>query len=57
MIKANEVIIVDYKREVQDIRHHEQVRKYRDLLQAMGYKDISMYLVYIDDQELVKVDD
>ena len=57
MINADEAIIIDYKREVQDQKHHTQVRKYGDLLRQMGFNNISMYLVYIDDPQLVKVDD
>lgn len=55
MLDNREAIIVDYKREVQDPKHHQQVRKYRNVLDRMGYEQISMYLVYVNERELVKV--
>ena len=55
MIKDNQAIIVDYKREKRDPKHHQQIKQYGELLLAMGYKSVTMYLLYIDDLELVKV--
>jgi len=56
MIKGEQAIIVDYKREVQDAKHKNQVRKYRDLLRTMGYTDIRMFLIYVDEPLLIEVD-
>jgi ATP-dependent helicase/nuclease subunit A len=55
MIKDNKAIILDYKREQKDIKHHHQVKKYSALLKELGYDDIKQYLIYTDDQTLVEV--
>lgn len=55
MIKDNKAIIIDYKREQKDARHHQQIKNYGTLLTAMGYDNIEMYLIYTDDQTLVEV--
>ena len=55
MIKDENGIIVDYKREKESDKHAKQVITYKNLLEAMGYKNIKMYLIYIDDQKLVPV--
>ena len=55
MIKEEKAIIIDYKREKKDPKHHKQIKNYGDLLQKMGYRPIAMYLIYIDDQTMVEV--
>jgi hypothetical protein len=55
MVQNNKAIIVDYKREQKNDKHISQIRNYQKLLEAMGYTNITMYLLYIDDQDLVKV--
>jgi ATP-dependent helicase/nuclease subunit A len=55
MIKDNKAIIIDYKREQKDIKHHKQIKNYGKLLADMGYDKIEMYLIYTDDHTLVKV--
>jgi hypothetical protein len=55
MIKDNKAIIIDYKREQKDIKHHKQIKNYAKLLADMGYDKIEMYLLYTDDQTLVEV--
>ena len=55
MTKDNKTIIIDYKREQKDVKHHKQIKDYGKLLADMGYKNIEMYLIYTDDQTLVEV--
>ena len=55
MIKEGRAIIVDYKREKRSPQHQHQVKQYGELLRAMGYAPVAMYLLYIDDQRLVEV--
>ncbi|MEN8247930.1 MAG: UvrD-helicase domain-containing protein [Bacteroidota bacterium] len=55
MIKGKHAIIIDYKREQQDPKHHKQVKNYGALLKQLGYETIEMYLVYTMDQKLVEV--
>jgi ATP-dependent exoDNAse (exonuclease V) beta subunit len=55
MIKDKKAIIIDYKREQKDARHHNQIKNYGKLLTEMGYEEIEMYLIYTDDQSLVEV--
>ena len=55
MIEGARALIIDYKREKQDLKHHRQVKNYGQLLHNIGYAEVEMYLIYIDDQTLVKV--
>jgi ATP-dependent helicase/nuclease subunit A len=55
MLKDNKAVILDYKREQKDLKHHHQIKKYGTLLAEMGYEDIKCYLIYTDDQTLVEV--
>ena len=55
MTKDSKAIIIDYKREQKDIKHHTQIKNYGKLLADMGYNNIEMYLIYTDDQTLVDV--
>ena len=54
MTKDSKTIIIDYKREQKDTKHHNQIKNYGKLLLDMGYKNIEMYLIYTDDQTLVE---
>ncbi len=55
MVKDNKAIIIDYKREQKDIKHHIQIKNYAQLLAEMGYEQVEMYLIYTDDQKLEEV--
>jgi ATP-dependent exoDNAse (exonuclease V) beta subunit len=55
MTKDSKTIIIDYKREQKDAKHHNQIKNYGELLTDMGYQNIEMYLIYTDDQTLVEV--
>ena len=55
MLRDNKAIIIDYKREQKDTRHHQQIKNYGKLLSTMGYDAIEMYLIYTDEQTLVAV--
>ncbi len=54
MIKANEVVIVDYKFGAESESYHKQIRRYSSLIQKMGYERIDGYLWYVDSEKLVK---
>lgn len=55
MINANKAIIIDYKREQKDVSHHNQIKKYGDLLLELGFEEVEMYLIYITDRIMVEV--
>ncbi len=55
MVKNNAAIIVDYKREKKSQQHINQVKAYGKVLADMGYTPIELYLLYIDDQNLIEV--
>jgi ATP-dependent exoDNAse (exonuclease V) beta subunit len=55
MIKDKKAIVIDYKREQKDPKHHKQIKNYGELLLRMGYQNVEMYLIYIDDHSLVEV--
>ena len=58
MIKADEVVVVDYKfGQQKHPSHHAQVRNYMQLLKNMKYQKVSGYLWYAEKNEVVKVDE
>jgi hypothetical protein len=56
LFKNNQAIVIDYKKQQQDPKHHQQIKRYGQLIQSMGWEQISMYLVYVDSLEIVQVD-
>ncbi len=56
LFKGNQAVVIDYKKQQQDTKHHQQIKRYGQLIQAMGWPQISMYLVYVDNLEIVEVD-
>ena len=51
MIKDNKAIVVDYKFARENDEHDKQVKRYMQLLQQMGYTDVTGYLWYIKNDE------
>ena len=56
MIKDNQAMVIDYKREKQDKKHHRQVNEYALLLTKMGFEIVGKYLIYIDETLLIEVE-
>lgn len=52
----NEITVIDFKTGRELARHQQQVREYMSLLHDMGYKNISGYLWYIQQHNIVKVE-
>lgn len=46
-IRDNEVLVVDYKTGKEKPSHHNQIEKYAELLQHMGFEKVSCKVVYI----------
>ncbi|MFO7702433.1 MAG: UvrD-helicase domain-containing protein [Psychroflexus maritimus] len=46
-LQANNAVIIDYKTGEQNLKHHEQVKFYQTILEALGYKVQTLLLVYI----------
>ncbi len=56
MLKSGKVIVVDYKFGKQRLAGHlTQVRKYANMLRQMKYSEVSGYIWYINQQEVVEV--
>ena len=55
MMKDGEVVVVDFKFGRQNRKYNEQVRSYIRLLAQMGYSNITGYLWYVDEGEIVRV--
>ncbi len=55
IIKGKKAVVVDYKREKENPKHHKQVGDYGGLLERMGFKDVQKYLVYVGELRVVKV--
>ena len=49
MISDDKVIVIDYKfGEIQDKRHHNQVKNYMKLINQMGYERVEGCLWYVE---------
>lgn len=55
IISDEEVIVIDYKTGAVENKHVIQVRQYADTLKEMGYRKISMYLVYPSTKQVTEV--
>ncbi len=55
VISRNLATIIDYKTGVKKDEHIKQIKKYAELISRMGYPDVEQYLVYIDDESILKV--
>jgi len=47
--------IIDYKTGTKSDSHIKQIHNYGDLLAQMGYKNVEKYLVYVEDEIVIKV--
>lgn len=54
MVKHDRAVVVDYKREKENSKHHKQLAQYAALLEKIGYRNIDKYLVYVSDLKIVK---
>jgi len=57
VVKNNQAIIIDYKREKEAAKYESQLRKYKRALAMMGYQKIRMYLVFVETGEIIEVSD
>lgn len=55
MIKDKEAIVVDFKSGNVESKHKKQVENYISLLDQMGYKKVSGYILYLEPVSIVKV--
>jgi len=56
-MNKNSAIVVDYKKQVKDEKHDQQIQQYGSILSKMGkYESIELFLVYVADSEILRVD-
>lgn len=55
MMQDDKVVVVDFKFGKQHKKYNEQVRSYVQLLARMGYRNITGYLWYVNEEEIVRV--
>ena len=55
MVKGEQAIIVDYKKEKASETYHTQVGRYMKAVQSLGYSEVSGFLVYVDPVEIEEV--
>lgn len=48
LCKGKEAIVIDYKKEVESETHHVQVQRYMKAIKAMGFEQVSGYLIYVE---------
>ena len=53
--ETKEAIVLDYKTGERSETHNKQVKRYKDVLQKMGYTSVSGFLLYTQELELVSV--
>ncbi|GCB34360.1 UvrD-helicase domain-containing protein [Bacteroides faecalis] len=55
MMKDGQVVVVDFKFGKENSKYNKQVKSYMQLLAQMGYKNITGYLWYVNEERIVKV--
>jgi len=55
LINGDAGIVIDFKTGKQDEKYHHQVKEYCRLLEATGISNLTGYLLYTTDKEIVKV--
>jgi ATP-dependent helicase/nuclease subunit A len=56
LIKENEAIIIDYKKEIPSESHFNQVRRYMNIFSKMGYDQVKGFLVYVETLDVKEVE-
>lgn len=55
MMKDGQMVVVDFKFGKENPKYNKQVKGYMQLLTRMGYKNITGYLWYVDEEQIIKV--
>ncbi|MBK9638787.1 MAG: Dna2/Cas4 domain-containing protein [Bacteroidetes bacterium] len=55
LINGDTGIVIDFKTGKQDEKYHHQVKEYCRLLESTGISNLTGYLLYTTDKEIVKV--
>lgn len=55
MMKDEQVVVVDFKFGKPNMKYNKQVKGYMQLLSRMGYKNITGYLWYVEEEKIEKV--
>ena len=55
MMKNEQVVVVDFKFGKAKQKYNKQVKGYMQLLSRMGYKNITGYLWYVEEEIIEKV--
>jgi len=54
VVLDNDLIVLDYKTGKENDHHHEQMKQYIKTAREMGYRGLKAYLIYLNDEILVK---
>lgn len=52
--KSKQAVIIDYKTGKPNDKHHLQMRNYAHILSDLGWEVIGKYLIYLDEEKIVK---
>ncbi|NIM17990.1 MAG: UvrD-helicase domain-containing protein [Candidatus Aminicenantes bacterium] len=55
MIVDDQVTLIDFKTGKPNSQHVQQMVKYKNAVQAMGYQDVDAFLFYLEDKEIKKL--
>ena len=56
LVRNDEAVVIDFKREKEREQHIKQIKNYADLLENLGHTNIRKYLVYVEDLRIVEVE-
>ena len=56
IVSADRVIIIDFKTGEKSDSHGDQMIKYKNAIQAMGYQNVEAYLFYLENKEIRAVE-
>ena len=56
-IEKNHLVVLDYKTGEEEDFHRGQVTNYKNLLKSLNYKNVSGYLIYLDSNKLIPVNE
>jgi ATP-dependent helicase/nuclease subunit A len=55
LVKDDQAIVIDYKKEKSSETYHAQVQRYMQAMKSLGYPNVTGFLVYVDTVEVEEV--
>ena len=55
IIIDDKIVIIDYKTGKEEKHHIKQLNNYESIIKKMGYRNVEKYLLYLDEEKILKV--